>query len=78
MCVDITTHDGRAFPCVEGNHITRLLSQLHWLPIEAHIRHMIAVMTFKAVSTGKPSYLAELVHKHTPAREIIEIQFTEA
>jgi len=23
-----------------------LLSELHWLPIEAHIRHKIAVLTF--------------------------------
>ena len=45
-------------------YITPLLSQLHWLPIEARIRHTIAVLTFKAVATGKPSYLAELVHTH--------------
>ena len=53
------------------DHITPLLSQLHWLPIEARIRHKIAVLTFKAVSTGKPSYLAELVHTHALARELI-------
>ena len=53
------------------DHITPLLSQLHWLPIEARIRQKIAVLTFKAVATGKPSYLAELVHTHAQsAREL--------
>ena len=56
------------------DHITPLLSHLHWLPIEARMRHEIAVLTFKAVSIGKPSSLAELVHTHTlthtPAREL--------
>jgi len=28
------------------DHITPLLSELHWLPIEARIRHKIAVLTF--------------------------------
>jgi len=34
------------------DHITPLLSKVHWLPIEARIRHKIAVLTFKAVSTS--------------------------
>ena len=51
-------------------HITPLLSQLYWLPIEARMRHKIAVLTLKDVSTVKPSYLAELVHTQTPAREL--------
>jgi len=55
--------------CSKYDHITPLLSELHWLPIEARIRHKIAGLTFKAVSTIKPSYLAELISTHTPARE---------
>ena len=45
-----------------------ILSQLHWLPIEARIRHKLAVLTF-SVSTGKTNYVAEIVHTHTPAME---------
>jgi len=52
------------------DHITSLLSQLNWLPIEARIRHKMSVLTFKAVSTSKPSYVAELISTHTPAREL--------
>jgi Reverse transcriptase (RNA-dependent DNA polymerase)/Endonuclease-reverse transcriptase len=52
------------------DHITPLLSELHWLPIDARIHHKIAVLTFKAVSTRKPDYLAELVSFHKPTREL--------
>jgi len=52
------------------DHIKPPLSELHWLPIEGRIRHKIAVLTLKAVSTSKLSYLAELVSTHTPAREL--------
>jgi len=52
------------------DHVTPLLSELHWLPIDARVRYKIAVLTFKAITTNKPSYLAELVSTHTPAREL--------
>ena len=42
---------------VKYDHITPLLSQLHWLSIEARIRHKIAVLTFMVVAAGKPSYI---------------------
>jgi len=48
------------------DHITPLLSELHWSPIEARIRQKIAVLTFKAFSTSKPSYIST----HTPAGEL--------
>ena len=51
-------------------HVTPILSGLHWLPIDARVRYKIAVLTFKAITTNKPSYLAELVSTHTPAREL--------
>jgi len=51
------------------DHITPLLSELHWLPTEARIRHKIAVLTFKAVSKSKPNYMAELVSTHTHRQE---------
>jgi len=53
------------------DRITPLLSRITFLPNEARSRRKIAVFTFKAVSTrSKPSYLAELVLTHTPAREL--------
>jgi len=52
------------------DHITPLISELHWLLIEARIRHKIAVLTFKAILTCKPSYVAELVSTNTPVRKL--------
>jgi len=49
------------------DHIELSLSKSQWLPIDTRIRHKTAILTFKATSTGKPSYLAELVHTHTHA-----------
>jgi len=43
------------------DYMAPLPSEIHGLPIEARIRHKIAVLTFKAVSTSKPSYMAGLV-----------------
>jgi len=37
----------------KSDHITPILFELHWLPIEARIRHKIAVLMIKVVSTSK-------------------------
>jgi len=46
------------------------LSQLHWLPIRDRIKFKIATMTHKAIYTGNPPYLANLVQWHTPSRNL--------
>jgi len=43
---------------------TELLKQLHWLPIEWHIRLKLATLTFKALHTGHTPYLADLLQYH--------------
>jgi len=45
---------------------TELLKQLHWLPIEWHIRFKLASLTFKTLHTGHPPYLADLLQYHKP------------
>jgi len=44
------------------------LSQLHWLPVHDRIKFKTATMTHKAIYTGNPPYLANLVQWHTPCR----------
>jgi len=51
-------------------HIKPLLAELHWLPIDTRIRYKIAVLTFKTITTNKPSYLAELVSARKSTREL--------
>ena len=38
-------------------HVTPLLIQLHWLPIEQRIPFKIAVITFKVLHGAAPSYI---------------------
>ena len=46
------------------------LSQLHWLLVHDRIKFKIATMTHKAIYTGNPPYLANLVQWHTPSRNL--------
>ena len=41
-------------------HITPLLTQLHWLPIEHRIAFKIAVITFKALHGAALNYITDL------------------
>ena len=43
------------------DHITPMLEELHWLPVESRIAFKILAMTFKCMNGLAPSYLAELV-----------------
>jgi len=45
-----------------------LLHQLHWLPVEFRIRFKLACLTYKALSTSKPTYLHALLTPYTPPR----------
>ena len=47
-------------------HVTPLLIQLHWLPIEQRITFKIAVITFKALHGAAPSYITDLMKSYTP------------
>ena len=49
-------------------HVTLLLIQLHWLPIEQRITFKIAVITFKALHDAAPSYITDLIKPYTPGR----------
>ena len=42
-------------------HISPVLQELHWLPIEEHITFKIFLMTFKCLNGLAPSYLYDLV-----------------
>ena len=49
-------------------HVTPLLIQLHWLPIEQRITFKIAVITFKALHGAAPSYITDLIKPYTTGR----------
>ena len=47
-----------------------LLKQLHWLPIEWHIRFKLANMTFEALHTDRPPYLSDHMQHHEPTKSL--------
>jgi hypothetical protein len=49
-------------------HVTPLLKQLQWLPIQNRIQQKILTLTFKARNGLAPSYLSELFHSYEPTR----------
>ena len=49
-------------------HITPVLRELHWLPIKHRINYKILLITYKALNSLAPPYLADLLHHHAPSR----------
>ena len=52
------------------NHITPVLTELHWLPVESRIAFKMLVMTSKCMNGLAPSYLVEFVHPRTPTPKL--------
>ena len=42
----------------------------YWLPIQARINFKIATLTYKALSSGQPAYLRELISPYKPSRQL--------
>ena len=46
------------------------LRQLHWLPINRRINFKIAILTYRALLSGTPSYLSSLINLNTTSRAL--------
>ena len=42
-------------------HITPVLKQLHWLPVECRITYKLMVMVYKCMNGTAPAYLCRLI-----------------
>ena len=51
-------------------HISPILRDLHWLPINQRIVYKVGVLVFKALNDKSPSYISELLTKHKPTRRL--------
>ena len=56
-----------ALPLSSYSH---LLKQLHWLPNDWQICFKRSTLTFKALHTGRPKYLTDLLQLHKPTRSM--------
>ena len=51
-------------------HITPVLSELHWLPVEMRIKFKILLTVFKCISGSAPSYLCDMIQIASGTRPI--------
>ena len=52
------------------DHVTPLLKELHWLPIDLRIVFKILLLAYKSVNGLAPSYLCDLLQPYRPARSL--------
>ena len=52
-------------PLARYDHVMPVSADMHWLKIHECIKYNIALLTFKAFTTNRLTYLAELVSFHT-------------
>ena len=49
-------------------HITPILTELHWLPLEFRIQYKLAVLAFRHFESTLPPYLSSVLHIYQPPR----------
>ncbi|MCG8430559.1 MAG: reverse transcriptase family protein, partial [Candidatus Omnitrophica bacterium] len=52
------------------DHITPVLFDLHWLPVERRVHYKILLHTFKCLHGLSPPYLSDMLELYTPARPL--------
>ena len=45
------------------DHITPILTELHWLPVRKRIQFKVLLLTFKALHDQSPGYLSSLIEE---------------
>lgn len=51
-------------------HITPVLSELHWLPVRYRIQYKILLLVFKSIFGLAPVYLSNLINEYTAVRNL--------
>ena len=52
------------------DHITPILIELHWLPVEYRIQYKILLLTHQCLHGKAPRYLSALLHPYEPSRSL--------
>ncbi len=52
------------------DHISPVLSTLHWLPVEHRIHFKILLITYKAMNGLAPQYLSEPISHYSPRHQL--------
>jgi hypothetical protein len=51
-------------------HISPVLKQLHWLPVEFRIQYKLLLLTYKCLHGKAPDYLGKLITPYIPSRAL--------
>ena len=52
------------------HHITPILMDLHWLPVNERIQFKILLLTFKSLNGLAPVYVDEMIQRYVPNRKL--------
>ena len=52
------------------DHITPILSDLHWLTVNERIKFKIPLLTFEALHQQAPTYIQDLVSRYSPPKTL--------
>ena len=52
------------------DHISPVLRDFHWLPVEFRIKYKILLLTYKCIHGFAPMYLQDLISDYKPLREL--------
>ena len=52
------------------DHITPILMDLHWLPVNQRIQFKILLLTFKSLNGLAPVYIDEMIQRYVPNRKL--------
>ena len=52
------------------DHITPILMDLHWLPVNERIQFKILLLTFKSLNGLAPVYVDEMIQRYVPNRKL--------
>ena len=52
------------------DHISPVLNELHWLPVEQRIQHKLLTLTYQTVQQTAPPYLSDIAPTYVPSRDL--------
>ena len=52
------------------DHITAVLKDLHWLPVEQRIEYKVLLLTYKVLHHKAPAYISQLLSLYAPTRPL--------
>src|SRR5258706_7222620 len=52
------------------DHITPVLADLHWLPVQYRVQYKLALIAFKVLTTQQPQYLHDHIRLYQPVRSL--------